>query len=79
MLLLVNLFHTGPLTATNGAAAAGPEEIEMTEKAPVTATASTATVQSGPAKGSMMSKQARSFDSCDYFKIKAHSVVQYGL
>ena len=47
----------------------------MTEKAPVTATASTATVQSGPAKGSMMSKQARSFDSCDYFQIKAHSVV----
>ena len=31
----------------------------MTEKAPVTATASTATAQSGTVKGSMMSKQAR--------------------
>lgn len=47
---------TGPVAATNGAAAE-PEEIEMTEKAPVTATASTATVQSAAAKGSMMSKQ----------------------
>ena len=57
------LFSATQVTATNGAAAAtaGPEDaIEMTEKAPVTATASTATVQSGqPAKGSMMSKQAR--------------------
>lgn len=52
----------------------------MTEKAPVTATASTATVQSAAAKGSMMSKQAILFDILivycffRFFKIGAHNV-----